>query len=1033
MWTKELTERFPDFSESAVEQQLEINGWGKGRRWSDSNPSKGTLFYKKSTAGTEEGLKFGDEKVWADEEERTQKIIEGAIQFLEKRRSQYGATHPELFGAERVAARTAHLQAMWQGILADIEGKPAATASMTIRDLECVQQPAQLARFGSMVWGAPVTDCTWKNVPYNAAQALLFSEVAWATGFFDAPGNPLTDFYKTLRDRQQEEALVTQKGSAALPPYVQFVLGGHKFENLQPLPIAQKQAVLQRAILLTVKGNALDPNVLDKLKVSADDIANELADESAVIVNDVEQMVRDLTGNKIREIALFPDNVGVEMLGATILTAVYMRMYPGRKVTWFVKDAAYLKSDIVQRDLAGWEGGVEGVDGRSWFERFGDEKYNPEEDVETRALLAHLNAGRSKPERFEVVVHPWTASGLLGSAIPQDLADRIGRPQRMLIAVGEWLSERFTNGIPHPRGTDYETAWGYLAGLGVRYFALLRMIKDAYIVVIPAGRFDGEIVEGGKQGLISYATFAARLEEDSSLSRLQEWLAQPEVTGGKAIRARTLRGIRKKSYDALVLDQAPSTLVPELKGGLSPLLKALDAQGPCTWVDAAGGLGAALMEAGLLFPNVSCRLVDAKEWTEEDFDPAILQELREQAASVGVDLLSRSLAFTLADVQSVDLRPNADPPIRLITMLNALAYNEDPLAIVANLYNQLDPGGVLLTNLYIPAGHPRAEELIRFYESLLEYLKAQGVEADFRISDFRAMEQGELNNEGDAGPFPEISVGIVLRKRENQQLRVIRQPQSEPFAIETVRVVTYQVAWYGEDPSQVIQATAGMEEKEAWVQGQEFLISPLDGNSLGKLLSGEEITVQAVASGTAPELGGRQLLLRVTETTSGYLPPEVDQLGTSRQVRVQPRLLPEGALQKLQEKFGKVDPLPEGSGDEVVESILAQIRKVSQGQPAEGAKHLFVVNSQLVERIEQALRNENPDWSWPVVVIGMPQGNLPGTPSRGLLEMDPDAILSYLFDVLARADALPGWRVELLRDAFNLEAEHKLLFLSTRA
>ncbi len=69
MWTKELLGRFPAFSdEAAVEKILEWNGWGKGRRWDDINPNKGTRFYKKSdpnlvaqgeppSAGAEEGKK----------------------------------------------------------------------------------------------------------------------------------------------------------------------------------------------------------------------------------------------------------------------------------------------------------------------------------------------------------------------------------------------------------------------------------------------------------------------------------------------------------------------------------------------------------------------------------------------------------------------------------------------------------------------------------------------------------------------------------------------------------------------------------------------------------------------------------------------------------------------------------------------------------------------------------------------------------------------------------------------------------------
>ncbi|MBI3615840.1 MAG: hypothetical protein HY211_04910 [Candidatus Omnitrophica bacterium] len=48
LWTKDLVERFPAFSEGAVRQQLEWSGWGKGRRWDDANPQKGTRFYKRT-------------------------------------------------------------------------------------------------------------------------------------------------------------------------------------------------------------------------------------------------------------------------------------------------------------------------------------------------------------------------------------------------------------------------------------------------------------------------------------------------------------------------------------------------------------------------------------------------------------------------------------------------------------------------------------------------------------------------------------------------------------------------------------------------------------------------------------------------------------------------------------------------------------------------------------------------------------------------------------------------------------------------
>ena len=329
-------------------------------------------------------------------------------------------------------------------------------------------------------------------------------------------------------------------------------------------------------------------------------------------------------------------------------------------------------------------------------------------------------------------------------------------------------------------------------------------------------------------------TPAAGVEEvhvpdaDGSLRRLQEWLTRPEVTGGKGIRARVLTGLGRQSYDALVVDQIPSGLVPELAGGLSPLLSHLNSKGSFTWGDVAGGLGAALMQAVLLFPNLSPVLVDAVRWNRDQFDPAILSELEHQAKQAGVDLWSRSPNFLQAAAQSVDLRTAAKSPLRLITMMNALAYNEDPLRILANLYNQLEPDGILVTNLYIPVNYARAGDLVKFYERLQEQLNLQGVAADFRIRDWSATGAGERNSLGESGPFFEYSIGMVLGKQGNQRLEVIRQPESEPVLVEnkTVRDVTYQVAWYGEDPAQAIRVipAAGLEEGKALTPSEAIRI-----------------------------------------------------------------------------------------------------------------------------------------------------------------------------------------------------------------
>lgn len=300
---------------------------------------------------------------------------------------------------------------------------------------------------------------------------------------------------------------------------------------------------------------------------------------------------------------------------------------------------------------------------------------------------------------------------------------------------------------------------------------------------------------------------AMRPEADASLSRLQEFLARPEVTGGKGIRARVLTGLGRQSYDALVVDQIPSGLISELAGGLSPLLSRLNSQGPFTWGDVAGGLGAAQMQAKLMFPDLSTILADVIRWTKKDFDPVILAELEKQAADAGFDLWSRSPNFLQANAQSVDLRTAAKSPLRLITMMNALAYNEDPLRILANLYNQLEPDGILVTNLYIPVNDARAGDLVKFYEKLQEHLNLQGVAADFRILNWSAPGTGERNSLGESGPFFEYSIGIVLGKQGDQRLEVLRQPESAPVLVEnkTVRDVTYHVAWYGEDPAQAIR------------------------------------------------------------------------------------------------------------------------------------------------------------------------------------------------------------------------------------
>ncbi|PIQ81849.1 MAG: hypothetical protein COV76_06780, partial [Candidatus Omnitrophica bacterium CG11_big_fil_rev_8_21_14_0_20_64_10] len=453
------------------------------------------------------GLKFGDPKVWADEESRTDEIFNAeTIPLLQQRIQTHSEAYPKLFSSSVVNPKVAHIGSVWAGIQSDMAGSAGPTR---VKDLRSVQPAAQESRFGKVIWRPELTGLSWKALPYNVAQALLYSEAAWATGFYDAPENPLTDLYKGERDARQEKDLWIND-QPALPLWTRFVLGEHKFGELQQLSNSEKQAVLQRALLLILKGNALDLGMRSQLQIDAVGLSD--LTQEGVIVDDSAPLLKDLTGNGIQEVVIFQDNVGVELIGVALFTAAYLRMYPGRHVVWGNKEVPYLIGDVVRRDIEGWKVSVSGVDGRSWLRRFQDRRYNPDGDPDVTVLFEFLNRQRTEGQRLRVLTHPWLESGFLGEAIPADLAQQIGGPHRILIAVGEWLNERFANGIPYGHGelrfAPYEQVWGYLRDLGIPNFGAVRMIKDDFIVVIPSGGYDGEIVPKSGQGTIGYFTSA---------------------------------------------------------------------------------------------------------------------------------------------------------------------------------------------------------------------------------------------------------------------------------------------------------------------------------------------------------------------------------------------------------------------------------------------------------------------------------------------------------------------------------------------
>jgi|GEM_PF-6453763 len=470
-------------------------------------------------------LTFGHERVWNDERTRTKKLIDNAMDLLRARAGEFGVAYPHLYDASVVAPNILHLRDLWASIQADMDGSP--NVGVPIAQLRVVQEGLQQQRFGAVLWGPEVSSKRWSEAPYNAVQALLNSEVAEALGFFKEPDNPLTDPLKAGRDKKQHDALMSAAGPT-LPGYTAFILGEHAPETLAGLARAEKQAVLRRAALLVLRGNAEDTNLLGKLTVSGAASGTDVAEmERRLIVNNLDAAVEDLTNDAIREVVFVQDNVGTELLGLTLLTAIYLQMYPEKKVTWVAKVAPYLASDVTRQDLEGWKTEVPGVDGRSWFVRFQDREYTAG-DPRVAVLLQGMDRFRGDLARFEVLTPPWTDTGLPGSAIPQDLGQRLGGEHRMTVFLGEWLNERLCNGIPYnpatsPMGTSFETAWGYLRALGIRTLSAWRVVKDNFIVVIPpeaqahlpreAINPDGSIKEGGHWGMISHARFAAGMEE----------------------------------------------------------------------------------------------------------------------------------------------------------------------------------------------------------------------------------------------------------------------------------------------------------------------------------------------------------------------------------------------------------------------------------------------------------------------------------------------------------------------------------------
>lgn len=111
--------------------------------------------------------------------------------------------------------------------------------------------------------------------------------------------------------------------------------------------------------------------------------------------------------------------------------------------------------------------------------------------------------------------------------------------------------------------------------------------------------------------------------------------------------------------------------------------------------------------------------------------------------------------------------------------------------------------------------------------------------------------------------------------------------------------------------------------------------------------------------------------------------------------------------------------LPRSLGAAEAVSLVAQLLELD----AVGPKALLIVDSAGAEQLKAGLERIDPDWKIPAVILEIPAGLLTVT--------DPNAILTYLLELLARADSLPGRQSAGLEATLTLQAKRQALFIST--
>ena len=135
----------------------------------------------------------------------------------------------------------------------------------------------------------------------------------------------------------------------------------------------------------------------------------------------------------------------------------------------------------------------------------------------------------------------------------------------------------------------------------------------------------------------------------------------------------------------------------------------------------------------------------------------------------------------------------------------------------------------------------------------------------------------------------------------------------------------------------------------------------------------------------------------------------------------QSNLLPGQIEDALTQRFGAVQSLPPQMDPEEIGTLVARLRRLDTKDP----KALLIVEADTAEQLKTVLAETDPQWEIPAVIVGIPSGLL--SPS------DPEAVLTYLANLLIQVDAVPGRHMERLESTLTLNAQRQTFFLSTGA